>query len=99
MVLTARKALRQARDEGRRKRGGGRVLPETDLAGPADSGEETDLARVVGPEPTPDFAAEVAEECRRLLVRLGDEGLEAVALLRMEGYTAVSYTHLRAHET
>ena len=86
VVLTARKALRQARDEGRQKRGGGRVLAETDLAGPADPGEEPALARVVGPEPTPDFAAQVAEECRRLPDRLGDAELRAIAPWKMEGY-------------
>src|SRR5262249_8291 len=31
--------------------------------------------------------AEVAEECRRLLARLGDAGLEAVAVWKMEGYS------------
>jgi DNA-directed RNA polymerase specialized sigma24 family protein len=42
---------------------------------------------VVGREPTPSFAAGVAEECRRLLDRLGSGELQEVALLKMEGYT------------
>ena len=41
----------------------------------------------VGREPTPEFAASVAEEYQRLLGCLADRELEAVALWRMEGYT------------
>jgi hypothetical protein len=36
----------------------------------------------------PEFAAEVAEECRRRLEALGDDGLHAVALAKMEGRSA-----------
>jgi DNA-directed RNA polymerase specialized sigma24 family protein len=42
---------------------------------------------VIGDEPTPEFAAQVAEECRRLLDLLGDERLQALAVARMEGYS------------
>jgi DNA-directed RNA polymerase specialized sigma24 family protein len=75
VVLTARKAAHLARDQTRQKRGGGRSpeKPET-------------LDEVLGREPTPEFAAEVAEECRRLLGLLGDPVLEAVAVRRMEGH-------------
>ena len=45
------------------------------------------LARAVGSEPTPEFAAMVAEEYRRPLERLDDDVLRKVAILRMEGYT------------
>jgi DNA-directed RNA polymerase specialized sigma24 family protein len=45
------------------------------------------LDQVVGREPTPEFAAEVAEEFARLLRALGDTELEAVARWRMEGYS------------
>ena len=41
----------------------------------------------MGNEPTPEFAAQVAEECQRLLDRLGDAGLREVALMKMEGHT------------
>ena len=78
VTVTARKAAHLVRDEGRQKRVGGAV---------AAADPEVVLAEVLSREPSPAFAAEVAEECRRLLDRLGDQGLEAVALLRMEGYT------------
>jgi DNA-directed RNA polymerase specialized sigma24 family protein len=86
MMLTARKALRLRRRELRQKRGGGRVIPAVDLEATEEGAEEAGLARVFGEEPTPEFAAEVAEECRRLLGML-DEPLRQLAVARMEGYT------------
>ncbi len=80
VTLTARKAARLRRDEGRLKRGGGRQ------AVPAES-EEACLESILSREPTPQFAAEVAEACRRLLSCLGDAQLEEVARCKMEGYT------------
>ena len=43
--------------------------------------------QVVGDEPTPEFAAQVAEEYQRLLDLLGDESLRQVAVWKMEGLT------------
>ena len=77
VLITTRKAAHLVRDETRQKRGGA-------------AGRESDddcLDRVLSREPDPAFAAEVAEECRRLLHKLADAELEAVALRRMEGYT------------
>jgi DNA-directed RNA polymerase specialized sigma24 family protein len=74
VALTARKAAHWMRDPTRKKRGGGQ----------APAGPEL-LDQVLSREPTPEFAAEVAEECRRLLRLLGDPVLEAVAVRRMEG--------------
>ena len=42
---------------------------------------------VLGREPDPALAAEVAEECERLLAALGDPELRRVALLRMDGHS------------
>jgi DNA-directed RNA polymerase specialized sigma24 family protein len=84
VVITARKAARLVRDEGRQKRGGGAtVLGDT----PADGGEGSPLEQVLSEEPSPELAAEVAEQCQRLLKQLGDRELEQVALWRMEGYS------------
>ena len=61
---------------------------ESALAGPHDSaGGEVGLQQIIGREPSPDFALQVAEECRRLLDRLDDDTLRSVALLKMEGHT------------
>jgi RNA polymerase sigma factor (sigma-70 family) len=79
VVITARKSAHHLRRERQQKRGGG--LPAGDVADLPDPEE------LLSREPTPEFAAEVAEECRRMLDRLDDPGLEAVALWKMEGYT------------
>jgi DNA-directed RNA polymerase specialized sigma24 family protein len=78
VVLTARKAAHLRRDQGRLKRGGGKG---------AGWSEEADLEHLLSQEPTPELAAQVAEECRRLMQSLRDPELEAVALWKMEGYT------------
>ncbi len=91
VVITTRKVQAQARRGFRQKRGGGLVRPASELANPADGdgdGNDDDiLAQAVGSEPTPEFAAMVAEECRHLLDGLDDDVLRKVAVLRMEGYT------------
>ena len=87
VLLTARKAFDLAQHERRQKRGGGAVLDEAALPSPASSsGYKTALEQIEGPEPTPAFAAQVAEECRRLLERLDSPELRSVAMLKVEGY-------------
>src|SRR5271166_2654711 len=79
-VITARKACRLVRDEGRQKRGGGR------RAAAADE-EALLLEQALSREPSPELAAQMAEECERLLQLLGDDTLRQVARRRMEGHT------------
>ncbi len=86
VTITARKAFDQRQHENRRRRGGGKVFGEDFLARPDDEGHGG-LDQVVGREPTPAFAAQVADECRRLLSVLRDDTLRQIALLRMEGYS------------
>jgi DNA-directed RNA polymerase specialized sigma24 family protein len=86
VVITTRKVQAQARRQLRQKRGGGQVWPSSDLGGPG--GNDDLLAHAVGSEPTPEFAAMVAEEYRLLLERLDDDVLRQVAILRMEGSTS-----------
>jgi hypothetical protein len=85
VVLTARKALRLVQHERRQKRGGGKVLAEADV--PAGEAERALLDDVIGREPSPEFAAQVAEECNRLLDLLGDDRLRSIARWKMEGDT------------
>lgn len=76
VVITVRKAAHLVRDEGPRPQPGGPPSNDWPL-----------LEQVVSREPTPEVAAEVAEQFQRLLRLLGDPDLEAVALWRMEGFT------------
>jgi DNA-directed RNA polymerase specialized sigma24 family protein len=89
VLLTARKAIDLAQHERRQKRGGGKVFDEAALPRPADSSApEAAFDLIEGPEPTPAFVAQVAEECRRLLERLDSPELRDVALLKVEGYSS-----------
>ena len=87
IVITDRKAVRMVHYERRQKRGGGEVLDEAALRHGQSAAEASPLAQIVGLEPSPDFAAQVGEECRRLLRALNDSELQRVAVLKMEGYT------------
>ena len=78
VALTTRKAAHLLRDGRRLKRGGV-------MCGHAD--DDIDLESIATKEPGPDFVAEMAEECRRLLDRLGDDTLRSVVVWKMEGYT------------
>jgi RNA polymerase sigma factor (sigma-70 family) len=73
VVITCRKASHLRRDDGRQP--------------PVEPDEGSVLEQALSREPTPAFAAQMTEECERLLRGLGDEDLKSVALLRMEGYT------------
>jgi RNA polymerase sigma factor (sigma-70 family) len=84
--ITFRKAIDLVRPESRRKRRGA-IGEECMLGGPEDSAAaDNGLEQIVGREPTPEFAAQVAEQCQRLLGSLNDE-LRSIALKKMEGYT------------
>jgi DNA-directed RNA polymerase specialized sigma24 family protein len=75
--------------ERRKKRGAGRVRGESALAGTGGGaqGARGGLEQVIGPEPSPEFAVQVAEEYRRRLDCLADPQLRAVAVWKLEGYT------------
>lgn len=82
VTITLRKVLHLVRDESRQKRGGGWTqLVESS----ADA--EALIAQLAGEEPTPEFAAEVAEQCERLLQQLPSADLVELAIMKMEGYT------------
>jgi len=83
--LTACKAVDRHRAEHRRKRGGGKVLSEADMvaAGVDDDDAGNALDRIIGSEPSPEFAAMVAEEYQRRLEGLGDETLRRIAELKL----------------
>ena len=87
VAITERKAADQLRRARRLKRGGGRVRTEGDLAAGGPDDEAAGLDRIAGPQPTPEFAAEFAEEYRRLFEVLRDEDLRRIAVSKLEGYT------------
>jgi DNA-directed RNA polymerase specialized sigma24 family protein len=88
VIITARKALQLRRREQRQKRGGGTVRGDSVFQGvPEDADEEAGLDQVIGREPTPEFAAQVAEEYQHLLAQLQEPALRSTAVWKMEGYS------------
>jgi DNA-directed RNA polymerase specialized sigma24 family protein len=83
VVITARKALDLLERQRRLKRGGGRLRGESAFLDPAGSGQDG-IEQVVGDEPSPDFVAQVAEECQRLLDKLSDDELRSIAVWKLE---------------
>jgi DNA-directed RNA polymerase specialized sigma24 family protein len=81
VVITARKVAHLLRGEQCQKRGGGQVC--SCGIGP----DSPVLDEVIGPELTPEFAAQLAEAYEQLLTRLPSRDLEQVALWKLEGYT------------
>lgn len=84
--ITTRRAWDLARHEGRQRRSG--------RAGPGQPEQIRQLAeeaprleQVLDDAPTPEFSALMAEQCRSLLERLDDPGLQAVAIAKMDGST------------
>jgi RNA polymerase sigma factor (sigma-70 family) len=84
VLITARKALDLQEYYRRQKRGGGLVRGGSALSGPSGW---AGLEQVLSSTPTPAFAAQAAEECRRLFELLRDPRLRRVAELKMEGRT------------
>jgi len=88
VVITSRKARAQRRAQTAQKRGGGKVQGESVFQQETTvEGDLPGIEQVMADEPTPEFAAEVADEVRLRLDQLGDDMLRSVALLKMEGCT------------
>jgi DNA-directed RNA polymerase specialized sigma24 family protein len=87
VVITLRKARRALRRAQSQKRGGGHVKGESVFISAKGQEAPSGLQEMLGQGPTPAFAAEVAEECERLLDKLGDHQLRSIAIMKMDGYT------------
>ena len=81
VTITIRKAANLANHEAALKRGGGAVVAASEL------GDGETFAEMISREPDPALAAEVAENCQRLLDALGDGVLREIAVAKMEGET------------
>jgi RNA polymerase sigma factor (sigma-70 family) len=88
VTITARKVISALRHQTRQKRGGGRVVGESAVMGV--DGLDEGMAQFLGREPTPEDAAQFAEEYERLLSRLNDETLRIIALRKLDGHDTES---------
>ena len=75
LLITGQKAVDLVRRETADRRGG------------VGANAAPDLASVAGTEPSPEFAALVADEFRRLLDKLPDADLKALAVWKLEGHS------------
>ena len=75
LLITGQKAIDVVRREKAAKRA------------PAAGAGEVDIDALASDEPTPVFAALVADEFRRLLDKLPDDDLKALAVWKMEGHS------------
>jgi DNA-directed RNA polymerase specialized sigma24 family protein len=87
-TITVRKVVRSIRYQTRLKRGGGDVLGESALNDGEDRPSGEGLAQFLGDDPTPEEAAEFADEYDRLFNRLGDDTLRTIAVRRLEGFSS-----------
>jgi DNA-directed RNA polymerase specialized sigma24 family protein len=78
-MLVAQKRVHLIRRQTAAKRGGGKAAPK--------ASDQELLAQALDSAPTPELAAQVVDECRRLLGKLGDEELKSIAVWQMEGHT------------
>ena len=85
-TIIARKASAEIRRNLSRKRGGGKVGGESAFFLGNSSTGGAGLGNFASPEPTPEFAAEMAEQCSRLLDCLPDD-CRRIALLKLDGYS------------
>jgi DNA-directed RNA polymerase specialized sigma24 family protein len=87
VIIAVRKAQAYLERQTRQKRGGGQVRGDSVFLKAQAEGTPVGFDALVSAEPTPAFTAQVAEECQRLLDALGDESLQTIAVLKMQGHT------------
>lgn len=99
--ITAHKAVDLIRYHNRQKRGGtghassessvvDRATKEDSQTGPEKAPPgvaKIEFEAIISKDPTPEFAAQIADEFQSLLARLDDETLQSVALWKLDGFT------------
>jgi DNA-directed RNA polymerase specialized sigma24 family protein len=86
VTITARKVIAHQRRHFAQKRGSGLVRGESAFVHYRNGDPMVGMAEILGSEPTPEFAAQFAEQVEKMLERLADPLLREIALLRLEGY-------------
>ena len=83
--ITAFKAIQRVEHERTAKRGGNKVVHESDFPRRRDELLPS-LDHIISSEPTPEFAAQMDEQVAQLLRKLDEDVLVNVAQLKLEGY-------------
>jgi DNA-directed RNA polymerase specialized sigma24 family protein len=82
VLITVRKAADLVPYNRRERRGGGQVRGDSAWAGRDGEAGADGLAQIEASDPTPDLAAQLAEEVQGLLDRLGSDQLRSIAVWR-----------------
>jgi RNA polymerase sigma factor (sigma-70 family) len=85
-TIIARKAMAEMRRNFSHKRGAGKVSGESVFFHVDASRTAIGLDNIAGAEPTPEFAAEMIEQCSRLLNCLSDD-CRRIALYKLDGFS------------
>ena len=86
VTITLRKVVHVMRDQNRQKRGGSQEHAGDREWETSDEAQAA-IEQVVGHEPSPEFAAQLAEQCDRLIRQLDSDELVQLAVWKLEGYT------------
>ena len=86
VVITLHKVMGQIGRQAAQKRGGGKLVSEQAVTG-GDPIEGAGLDNLAGSEPSPELAALVIDEYRRLRDALASDELRQVLDLRLQGHT------------
>jgi DNA-directed RNA polymerase specialized sigma24 family protein len=84
--ITERKACDHLRAQTRQKRGSGLVAGESAFFDHRASNDGIGIDGVAGPEPTPEFVAQMVEAVDRLFNLLDDQELQRIATLKLDGH-------------
>ena len=80
VMITERKAVDQMRRQFAKKR-------DAEVGESALARDDGGITRMIGREPSPEFAAEVTEELRHRMEQLEDQDLRRIAAWKLEGRT------------
>ncbi|MCP4191775.1 MAG: RNA polymerase subunit sigma-70 [Planctomycetaceae bacterium] len=83
--ITRYKAIQRVQHERAAKRGGDKVIHESDLQTDCDT-ELPSLDEVTSGEPTADFKCQMDEQVEALMAELDDDMLRQIAQMKLEGY-------------
>ena len=86
VMITERKAVDQMRRQSAKKRAA-EVGESAFRLGDETYSCPAGIEQVMGREPSPEFAAEIAEELRHRMEQLADQELRSIAVWKMEGRT------------
>lgn len=95
--ITIRKVIDRKRRSQTLKAGSGELRGESAFGSNSNSISAFGIDGVQGDTPSPEWIAMMEEECQSLFAILGDEELQTIACLRLEGYNNAEIASQRGY--